>query len=76
MVERRRRRTGRVTDKKRAALDKLKKLREGKLRNVDQESDDESDNDDIYDVVDEKEYRKIVKERRSKGDFVVDDDGT
>ena len=31
--------------------------------------------DDIYDVVDEDEYQELVKKRRHREDFVVDDDG-
>jgi DNA polymerase alpha subunit A len=30
----------------------------------------------VYDVVDEKQYRVIVRNRRKQEDFVVDDDGT
>jgi len=31
------------------------------------------EDDDVYDVVDEKEYAQVVEQRRKKGDFVVDD---
>ena len=31
---------------------------------------------DVFDLVDEKQYAKLVEDRRKRGDFVVDDDGT
>jgi hypothetical protein len=31
------------------------------------------DEDEVYDLVDEEHYAKIVEDRRNKNDFVVDD---
>jgi hypothetical protein len=31
------------------------------------------DEDEVYDLVDEEQYAKIVEDRRNKNDFVVDD---
>ena len=35
----------------------------------------EEDEEDIYDVVAEEDYRDLVKKRQEREDFVVDDDG-
>ena len=34
-----------------------------------------TEDDAIYDLVDEEEYRELVDKRRKREDFVVDDDG-
>jgi hypothetical protein len=33
----------------------------------------EKDNGDVYEVVDEEDYQKLVESRRQREDFVVDD---
>lgn len=54
-----------------AALDAMRRAREegrSGLENV-----EDHDDAPVYDVVNEEEYQKIVEDRRSAGDFVVDD---
>jgi DNA polymerase alpha subunit A len=61
----------RAQRKKKAKLDKLaelKRAREGGSRSWVQEADT-----DLYDEVSEEQYRRIVKGRLAKDDFVVDD---
>jgi DNA polymerase alpha subunit A len=54
------------------ALRRFKERRGGRLDDVE---DAEAVDDDVYDVVDESEYRALVAARRQREDFVVDDDG-
>ena len=54
----------------RSALDDLEDGTDGHLGN-----DDGDDDDRIYDIYSEDEYRKLVQTRREQEDFVVDDDG-
>ena len=61
----------RAKREKKAKLDKLaelKRAREGGGRSWDQEEDT-----DLYDEVSEEQYKRIVKGRLAKDDFVVDD---
>ena len=55
-----------------SALEQLRLAREGGSRN---EQFVEEDEEDIYDVVAEEDYRDLVKKRQEREDFVVDDDG-
>jgi hypothetical protein len=59
--------------KKSAALASLRQRREqGLALDLD---DLEIKEDDVYEVVDEEEYGKLVNARRQREDFIVDDDG-
>lgn len=63
--------TDRAKREKKAKLDKLaelKRAREGGRRSWVQEEDT-----DLYDEVSEEQYKRIVKGRLAKDDFVVDD---
>jgi DNA polymerase alpha subunit A len=71
MATRSRRAAGRNKKRSAEALERLAKARLGE--DVD-ESDDEDDT--IYDVVSEDKYAEIVRDRRKREEFVVDDDGT
>lgn len=57
----------------RARLEELKALRKSGKKAFDSYQPDEID--DLYDEVDEDGYKKIVRERLNKDDFVVDDNG-
>ncbi|GLC52568.1 hypothetical protein PLESTB_000644200 [Pleodorina starrii] len=60
--------------KAKSALEQLRAAREGSgKRALNFEVKEETA---VYDVVDEQEYREIVKKRRDAGAFVIDDDGT
>ncbi|KAG7347959.1 B family DNA polymerase [Nitzschia inconspicua] len=66
---------------KKAALERLRNARRKRdMGELDAEQDIlDGDNfreeEDVYDVVDEEEYRSLVESRRQREDFVVDDDG-
>lgn len=62
-----------VKPDKKAALARIKAARNEHRNALD--DFEEADDDDVYDVVDEDEYQKIVNARREREDFVVDDDG-
>lgn len=53
------------------SLDGLKEARDGQVNRLDQLVLDEDDN--VYDLVDEDKYNKIVDGRRKELNFVVDD---
>jgi hypothetical protein len=56
------------------ALASLKSARSGRLSSaLDEICDDDKNNGDVYDVMDEEEYRDYVERRREREDFVVDD---
>lgn len=63
-------------EKRQAALAKYKEARQngGTTSRLD-EIDDEGDDGDIYEYLDEEEYRRLVESRRQRDDFVVDDEG-
>ena len=52
------------------ALERMRRQRAG------EDLSEEDSEDDVYDVVDEQQYKEIVRARRNQEDFVVDDDGT
>lgn len=59
------------TKKARLSLEEMKSAREkggSRLESLDFNSDD-----DVYELVDEEKYQKIVEDRRKAADFVVDD---
>jgi DNA polymerase alpha subunit p180 N terminal len=64
---------------KKAALERLRNARRKRdMGELDAEQDIlDGDNfreeEDVYDVVDEEEYRSLVESRRQREDFVVDD---
>jgi len=61
---------------RRLALANLKSARSGRLSSALDGMDDVVDdrkNGDVYDVMDEEEYREYVERRREREDFVVDD---
>jgi len=53
---------------KEIAVAKMKEQHGKSLADFELEEDE-----DVYDLVDEKEYASVVESRRQKGDFVVDD---
>ena len=55
-------------------MKKMKDARAGGKSALDCLDDDDAD-DNVYDMVDEEEYAKIVETRRKESDFVVDDNG-
>lgn len=59
------------TKKARHSIEEMKAARQkGGSRLEDLNFDDD---DDVYEIVDEESYRKIVDDRRKAADFVVDD---
>ena len=60
--------------RKRAAAHRLRTARSTGRSALD-EWDAAADDDAVYDVVDEDEYRQLVESRRDREDFVVDDEG-
>eukprot|EP00602_Paraphysomonas_sp_CaronLab_P000598 CAMPEP_0185022260 /NCGR_PEP_ID=MMETSP1103-20130426/4977_1 /TAXON_ID=36769 /ORGANISM="Paraphysomonas bandaiensis, Strain Caron Lab Isolate" /LENGTH=1359 /DNA_ID=CAMNT_0027554251 /DNA_START=80 /DNA_END=4156 /DNA_ORIENTATION=+ len=65
-------RTGSSRSKRREVLDGLKKMQEGGLSRVETLQLDEEK--DVFDLLDDSEYQKLVEERRKTNDFVVDDE--
>ena len=63
-----------VKDEKERNLKKMQEARTGGRSALDC-MDDDDDDGDVYDMVDEEEYAKIVATRRKESDFVVDDNG-
>ena len=61
-------RASRIADR----LQEMKATRNGVRRSDQVEVEDEGD---VFDTMTEKEYKKLVKERRAGEDFVVDDEG-
>jgi len=59
-------------EQRKEILDGLKKSRIAGSRLDDYEMDDEGD---VYDLVDDESYARIVEERRKADEFVVDDNG-
>lgn len=61
--------------KKRAALAKFREAKQ--KRHLGEEEDifegNMKEEDDVYDVLDEKDYESLVNSRRQREDFVVDD---
>lgn len=67
----------RMSSKRMAAYDALKQLRENRefgLKHSEMNSD--SEDEDMYEYVSDKEYEKRQKRLKEEGDFVVEDDGT
>jgi len=58
---------------KQKELQKMQEARLGGKSALDCMEDDDDGN--VYDLVDDEEYAKIVKSRREESDFVVDDNG-
>eukprot|EP00624_Nannochloropsis_granulata_P002925 evm.model.NODE_24774_length_12371_cov_25.832430.2 len=59
--------------KRKSDRENLKAAREGKKSRLDSLVIEEEDN--VYDVMDEDEYEDLVRKRRQREDFVVDDEG-
>ena len=59
-------------EEKMRAIERLKRAREGKQNDEDKAHDSEKEDDDIFDYVDEEEYKRRVAEKRSNN-FIVDD---
>lgn len=59
--------------KQQSALAELRALKQSGKKRIDSYKD--AAEDDIYEEVDEEGYKKVVRERLDKDDFVVDDDG-
>jgi hypothetical protein len=61
--------------RKKASLAALKSARSGRRSTsaLDDVPDDDTANDDVYEVMDETEYRDYVERKREREDFVVDD---
>lgn len=61
--------------KKQASLAALKSARSGRrsVSALDDLVEDDTNNADVYEVMDETEYRDFVQRKRQREDFVVDD---
>ena len=55
------------------ALEALKSRRSGLSSSTRTEEYEIAEEETVYDVVDENEYRQLVEKRREREDFVVDD---
>ena len=55
------------------ALEALRNRKRGDVLTSQTEELENDDNDDIYEYVEEEEYRDLVQSRREREDFVVDD---
>lgn len=58
---------------KRSKFDELRALRQSGKKKFD--TYEVADADDLYEEVDENQYKKIVRDRLNEDDFVVDDNG-
>ncbi len=58
---------------KRAAMNRFKNNRRNGLNVLDDDAGHFKEEEDVYDVVDQDEYRNLVESRRQREDFVVDD---
>ncbi len=59
--------------KRKAALEALRNRKSGLVASSRTEEYEVQDEGNVYDVVDEDDYRKLVEHRREREDFVVDD---
>eukprot|EP00536_Pseudo-nitzschia_multiseries_P002404 jgi/Psemu1/322530/estExt_fgenesh1_pg.C_320004 len=59
---------------RKAAMNRFKNHRRNGLRALDDDAGMFREEEDVYDVVDQDEYRNLVESRRQREDFVVDDD--
>jgi DNA polymerase alpha subunit A len=73
MTTRSRRGASKNKQKKSSAIAQLKQARSGGIDDLVKLDEEDAD---IYDTVSEEQYREIVRERRKREEFVVDDDGT
>jgi type IV secretory pathway VirB10-like protein len=58
---------------KRAAMNRFKNNRRNGLNVLDDDAGHFKEEEDIYDLVDQEEYKNLVESRRQREDFVVDD---
>ena len=71
MTDRSRQLKNAARDKRKSLLSNLSKIRSGEVsRSATLELREEGD---VFDMVDEDDYRKLVEDRRKNTDFVVDD---
>ncbi len=59
--------------KKKAALNAIRARKNGTVLSSRTDEYEVTDPGDIYDVVEEEDYRNLVDKRRDREDFVVDD---
>ena len=59
--------------KRKAALDAIRARKNGENLSSRTDEYEVTDPGDVYDVVEEEEYRSLVDKRRDREDFVVDD---
>ena len=59
--------------KKKAALNALRARKNGETFSSRTDEYEVTDPGDVYDVVEEEDYRNLVDKRRDREDFVVDD---
>ena len=59
--------------KRKAALDAIRARKNGEVLSSRTDEYEVTDPGDVYDVVEEEEYRSLVDKRRDREDFVVDD---
>lgn len=58
---------------KRAAMNRFKNNRRNGFNVLDDDAGHFKEEEDVYDLVDQDEYRNLVESRRQREDFVVDD---
>ena len=58
---------------RRAAMNRFKNNRRNGLNVLDDDAGHFKEEEDVYDLVDQEEYKNLVESRRQREDFVVDD---